>query len=637
MGEEPDLDPSINKDFFENNILQLDPTLLTESGIKCYERFFKAVNSKEGKLKLKRRTFLMDDVDLIGTEYLWRVVTNSPEEIASRGIELLKEVNTNLGPRLQSSILAFHETYIAECMHRLKAHYDTVSVLNKVFLDGKEERFDQQANEIKMETMKMCRVMKVLQEYINECDTAFSGERKILPLHRAARGKNLALIIRFVNPGRSADDVDILTHSNDTLASLRRQILRKIKTSGSNVKLDLFNNGEPLEQADDRKLLSQIPLRDKSTLSAKLSQVNTNVPSSPDSSSDSSTSSPYDAPNMEAENNLPGVVMSQRSQHANFFFQLADLGCTLQHAQLRDGARNLLQLIPPDTLTVTRLQWLFNHYQNDEPLQNPHSNEQTTSVDTLFFTASPSQVLYNLEVLYTLLMPALDPMSERASEFQYNFIKSGEAGVILEMLTKNKFLPNADETTKRSAYLTVLKLCKLLLTVIGNVMALAMDEEDQGNFSENRDAHSHNNRISITVLKQALQSVPNQNTDYMLRNVSVKLAQVLAMQLLMGKPETDRCRQLFMQALSWELPDIATIKAIIRLAWAASTGNLNNINASTEYLHALHEANQKEQRFLDNNDVLGMDLIYYIFIVIIIYSNIYYYCHSFSLLSLISI
>jgi hypothetical protein len=31
------------------------------------------VNSKEGKLKAKRRAFLMDDVDLIGTEYLWRV------------------------------------------------------------------------------------------------------------------------------------------------------------------------------------------------------------------------------------------------------------------------------------------------------------------------------------------------------------------------------------------------------------------------------------------------------------------------------------------------------------------------------------------------------------------------------------
>jgi len=46
-------------------------------------------------------------------------------------------------------------------------------------------------------------------------------------------------------------------------------------------------------------------------LSAKLSQVNSNMPSSPDSSSDSSTSSPhhpYDGPNVEAENSLPGVV-----------------------------------------------------------------------------------------------------------------------------------------------------------------------------------------------------------------------------------------------------------------------------------------------------------------------------------------
>lgn len=90
--------------------------------------------------------------------------------------------------------------------------------------------------------------------------------------------------------------------------------------------------------------------------------------------------------------------MSQRSQYATFFFQLADLGCTLQHSQLRDGARNLLQLVPPDTFTVTRLQWLFDHYKDDEALQNPQNNEQNTTVDSLFFTASPSQVLYNLEV-----------------------------------------------------------------------------------------------------------------------------------------------------------------------------------------------------------------------------------------------
>ena len=34
MGEEPDLDPEINREFFENNILQLEPCLMTESGIR---------------------------------------------------------------------------------------------------------------------------------------------------------------------------------------------------------------------------------------------------------------------------------------------------------------------------------------------------------------------------------------------------------------------------------------------------------------------------------------------------------------------------------------------------------------------------------------------------------------------------
>ena len=41
MGEEPDLDPEINREFFENNILQLEPCLMTESGIR-YIRLYSA-------------------------------------------------------------------------------------------------------------------------------------------------------------------------------------------------------------------------------------------------------------------------------------------------------------------------------------------------------------------------------------------------------------------------------------------------------------------------------------------------------------------------------------------------------------------------------------------------------------------
>jgi ubiquitin carboxyl-terminal hydrolase 9/24 len=57
----------------------IEHVLITRNSFlfRCFERFFKAVNSKEGKLKAKRRAFLMDDVDLIGTEYIWRVRTVS--------------------------------------------------------------------------------------------------------------------------------------------------------------------------------------------------------------------------------------------------------------------------------------------------------------------------------------------------------------------------------------------------------------------------------------------------------------------------------------------------------------------------------------------------------------------------------
>ena len=34
MGDEPDLDPDISRSFFEGNVLNLDPSFLTENGIR---------------------------------------------------------------------------------------------------------------------------------------------------------------------------------------------------------------------------------------------------------------------------------------------------------------------------------------------------------------------------------------------------------------------------------------------------------------------------------------------------------------------------------------------------------------------------------------------------------------------------
>ncbi|XP_074025512.1 ubiquitin carboxyl-terminal hydrolase 9X isoform X2 [Leptinotarsa decemlineata] len=588
MGEEPDLDPGINRDFFENNILQIDPVLLTESGIKCFERFFKAVNMKEGKLKVKRRLLLTEDLDLIGLDYLWKVVTLCSNDIASRAIELLKEVSTNLGPRLLQSQLVFHETYITECYDRLRAHYDTLTILQKSVND-KEFDTDQIQNRIKAEAVKMCRVMKVLQEYMSECDNAFVGERKILPLHRACHGKHLTLIVRLSSPNRQVEDLDLYTHSNDTLASLRKYILRRIKP-GMHCKLELFVNGEPLDPADDRKLLSQIPIRDKMLISAKVVQINSNMASSQDSSSDSSTSSPqhpYDGPNTEAESLLPGVLMSSQSVYAQFFCQLMNVGSTLTFPLLRDMGHTLLQLMPCDLVTIDKLKVLFST-----------PGEDNITMDSMFFSASPAEVLYNLEVLYSMLMPALDTMSEKTFEFQYTFMISGEAHKFLEMLTKNNFMSSADNTTRRSAYLVVLKICKLILTSVAHVLVRLSEDHTPENEPLNE-----NSTTPGTYLRQALRNVPG-HSDHLLRQVSIKLSQSLAQLIVAETGNTGQAQVLFSQALNWELPDLATTLALVRLVWAASSNNLGALNASPENLHALSDPGKMKNMEIVNDDIL---------------------------------
>lgn len=72
-----------------------------------------------------------------------------------------------------------------------------------------------------------------------------------------------------------------------------------------------------------------------------------------------------------------------------------------------------------------------------------------------------------IQVVYALLMPASATLGEDASDFQYNFLKSGGLPLVLSMLTRNNFLPSADMETRRGAYLNALKIAKLLLTAVG--------------------------------------------------------------------------------------------------------------------------------------------------------------------------
>ncbi|XP_045395018.1 probable ubiquitin carboxyl-terminal hydrolase FAF-X isoform X1 [Lemur catta] len=565
MGDEPDLDPDINKDFFESNVLQLDPSLLTENGMKCFERFFKAVNCREGKLIAKRRAYMMDDLELIGLDYLWRVVIQSNDDIASTAIDLLKEIYTNLGPRLKVSQMIIHEDFIQSCFDRLKASYDTLCVL-----DGDKDSI----NCARQEAIRMVRVLTVLKEYINECDNDYHEERMILPMSRAFRGKHLSLIVRFPNQGRQVDDLDIWSHTNDTVGSVRRCILNHIKANIAHTKIELFVGGELIDSEDDRQLIGQLNLKDKSLITAKLTQINTNMPSSLDSSSDSSTGSPgnhcnhySDGPNPEVESCLPGVIMSLHPRYISFLWQVADLGSKLNMPSLRDGARVLMKLMPPDSTTVEKLRaTCLDHAKLGESNIGP-------SLDSLFFGPSASQVLYLTEVVYALLMPAGAPLADGSSDFQFHFLKSGGLPLVLNMLIRNNFLPNTDMETRREAYFNALKIAKLLLTAIGYGHVRAVAEACQP-VIDGADSVTPINQVThdqAVVLQTALQSIPNPSSECMLRNVSIRLAQQIS------------------DEASRYIPDICIIRAIQKIIWASGCGALELVFTQNEEITKIYE------------------------------------------------
>jgi ubiquitin carboxyl-terminal hydrolase 9/24 len=46
---------------------------------------------------------VMDDLDLIGIDYLWEIALKGSERIVGRAVNLLKQSYTNLGPRLRAN------------------------------------------------------------------------------------------------------------------------------------------------------------------------------------------------------------------------------------------------------------------------------------------------------------------------------------------------------------------------------------------------------------------------------------------------------------------------------------------------------------------------------------------------------
>ncbi|XP_040571248.1 ubiquitin carboxyl-terminal hydrolase 9Y [Lepeophtheirus salmonis] len=118
MNNEPDINPEHVKSFFDNCIIQMDPKLLTMSGMECFNIFFRSVNLKENKLS--RDCFLTKDLNLIGIDYIWKIIRTCPnKKIVHRAIDILKEKYTQLDPSLRDEDENIENTILSSFFDKL--------------------------------------------------------------------------------------------------------------------------------------------------------------------------------------------------------------------------------------------------------------------------------------------------------------------------------------------------------------------------------------------------------------------------------------------------------------------------------------------------------------------------------------
>ena len=107
---------------------------------KLSDKQMQAIRGKEISMIFQDPMTSLNPTMTVGKQIMEPIIKHqklSKSAAKQRAIELLKETYTNLGPRLASSQVEIHDDFIQQCLDRLHAAYDTVSLLNRVDEESK--------------------------------------------------------------------------------------------------------------------------------------------------------------------------------------------------------------------------------------------------------------------------------------------------------------------------------------------------------------------------------------------------------------------------------------------------------------------------------------------------------------------
>ncbi|XP_065840669.1 ubiquitin carboxyl-terminal hydrolase 9X-like isoform X2 [Oscarella lobularis] len=413
------------------------------------------------------------------------------------------------------------------------------------------------APEWRVHVTQMARCLTLLREYIAQCDDAHKGERMILPHGKSSLGKHIILTVRFPLLSGRQEDLEVSTHANESLGALRRKIMLLYgKRKFGGIKIDLFLNGEVVSPVEDRRLMHQISIRERAVvLSAKIRYKRHGSPSQ-DSSSDSSTNS---SPTLcestsRSEEELPGVIMSRDPKYCLLLLRICQLGSQLNASVLRDRARELLDLIPSNQKIIKKI-LLFKNEGGFRQLEK------------MCFQLHPVSILYHLEVLQSLLLPAtLSPDDEQSDSFKLWFIDNGGIRLLLKLLESPDFVKESDVNTRNSIYHVTIRLLRLFLASLGMVQTFHCAKELT---SESPTACGR-----VEQLREALLHLPSIHSDLLLRKIVNWIGQSASKTVLDDV----------------NLVTLETVYVIQRFAWSAAAGAAHLAKASVDAIHKAMES-----------------------------------------------
>ncbi|VDM30351.1 unnamed protein product [Hydatigera taeniaeformis] len=239
-------------EFFQDNILNIKPELLTPAAMDLFRCFFKYVNAKLGP---RQEASSRSQSDLIGLDYLWRILLASNDRVARIAIEMLRELYTSDVDPLNDPRKRRLD-FLKKCYDFLSSSYTKVHKLLLTYgvasPDGSVCRLFGNPSQKLFHTMRdaeqdlsnIDRVIRVLRRFLIECDRQFKAPRVHLPLFQSWSGSSIFLTVKFsavkegsvedlklqqygATTGRQYEPsaVTIIAHANETLGRLRSRLL----------------------------------------------------------------------------------------------------------------------------------------------------------------------------------------------------------------------------------------------------------------------------------------------------------------------------------------------------------------------------------------------------------------------------